>query len=86
MNHDDHQVRRGIIEVVSGVFGLPAETVAAGVSPDRVPKWDSAKHVELVVALEERFGCMFEAEEVPELTSLERMEEIITRHGETRNP
>jgi len=30
-----------------------------------VDGWDSEKHVELVVALEEQFGCMFEAEEVP---------------------
>jgi acyl carrier protein len=79
MNHQ--QIKRGIIEVVSGVFGLPPHVVEQGVSPDRVANWDSEKHVELVVALEEHFGCMFEAEEVPELTSLDQMEAIIGRHG-----
>jgi acyl carrier protein len=77
----DTALRRRIVEVVSAVFGLPPEVVARGVSPDRIERWDSEKHVELVVALEERFGCMFEAEEVPELTSLEQMEAIIGRHG-----
>ncbi len=81
MSDNHNQVRNRSIEVVSAVFGLPPEVVAGGVSPDRVENWDSEKHVELVVALEDRFGCLFEAEEVPELTSLEQMEAIITRHG-----
>ena len=81
MNVNNHQLRRGIVEVVSGVFGLAPDIVEQGVSPDRVENWDSEKHVELVVALEERFGVMFEADEVPELTSLEQMEAIIARHG-----
>jgi acyl carrier protein len=33
------------------------------------------------MALEEQFGCMFEAEDIPELVSLERIEEIVKRHG-----
>ena len=78
---DRQQLRTDIIAVVSGILGLPADEVARGVSPDAVERWDSEKHVELVVALEDRFGCLFDADEVPELTSLERMEEIIARHG-----
>lgn len=82
----DHQHIRGeIVAVVSGVFGLAPNVVALGISPERIERWDSEKHVELVVALEERFGCMFEAEEVPELTSLEQMEAIIIRHGQARD-
>jgi acyl carrier protein len=73
--------RNEIVTVVSRVLGLPEEDVARGVSPDSVERWDSERHVELVVALEDHFGCMFEAEDIPELTSIERMEEILARHG-----
>jgi acyl carrier protein len=79
---DNHaSLRPQIVAIICTVFGLSPESVAAGVSPDRVENWNSEKHVELVLALEERFACMFDAEEVPELTTLERMEEIIRRHG-----
>ncbi len=81
MTHNHRRIRDQIIEVVSGVFDLPREVVERGVSPEHMENWDSEKHVELVVALEERFGCMFEAEEVPELTSIEQMEAIISRHA-----
>lgn len=75
------ELRNRIVTVVSDVFKLSPDVVARGIAPDQVDGWDSEKHVELVVALEEHFGCMFEAEEVPELTSLEQMESIISRHA-----
>ena len=73
-------MRDRIIEVVAGVFGLPAETVARGIRPDQVEGWDSERHVRLVVALEDAFDCMFEPEEVPELISLEGIEAALSRH------
>ena len=73
-------MRTRIIEVFAQVFGLAPATVALGISPDSVAKWDSERHVQLVVALEETFDCMFDPEEVPELISLEKIEEIVARH------
>jgi acyl carrier protein len=81
-----NHLRARIIEVVSAVFRIAADEVAGGLSPDRISGWDSAKHVELVVALEDRFGCLFDPEEVPELTSLERMETILSRHAQASRP
>jgi acyl carrier protein len=74
-------MREAIITVFSEVFGLPPEQFGDDTAPATVAGWDSARHVELVVALEERFGCMFEPEEVPDLTSLQSIEEILSRHG-----
>jgi acyl carrier protein len=81
MTTNNDQMRRQLVEVISRVFRVAPEVVERGVSPDRIEGWDSEKHVELVVALEERFNLMFEAEEVPELTSLEQMEAILSRHA-----
>ena len=74
-------MREAIISVFSEVFDLPAEHFGDDTAPATVNGWTSARHVELVVALEERFDCMFDPDEVPELTSLQRIEEILTRHG-----
>jgi acyl carrier protein len=40
-----------------------------------VPEWDSLKHIELVFALEDRFGVEFSDAEIPSLAS----EEVILR-------
>lgn len=74
-------MRDSIIEVFSEVFGLPREQFGDETAPANVKGWDSARHVELVIALEERFNCMFDPEEVADLTSLTRIEEILRRHG-----
>jgi acyl carrier protein len=81
MSHETLPRRAQIVAIVSRVFALPRTVVESGVGPDRVENWTSEKHVELVLALEEHFGCMFDAEEVPELTSIEQMETIIARHA-----
>ena len=74
-------MRDDIIAVFAQVFGRAPEQFGEETSPATVEGWDSVRHVELVVALEERFGCMFDPEEVPELTSLTRIEDILRHHG-----
>ncbi len=74
-------MRGDIIAVFAQVFGRAPEQFGDDTSPANVEGWDSVRHVELVVALEERFSCMFDPDEVPELTSLVRIEDILRRHG-----
>jgi acyl carrier protein len=74
-------VRADIIAVFAQVFGRAPEQFSDDTAPANVQGWDSVRHVELVVALEERFNCMFDPEEVPDLTSLARIEDILKRHG-----
>lgn len=74
-------MRERIVEVLAGVLKLAPSTFSEETTPASVPGWDSAKHVEIVVALEDRFGCMFDPDDVAELTSLAKIEEILTRHG-----
>ncbi|MBI3767620.1 MAG: acyl carrier protein [Deltaproteobacteria bacterium] len=74
-------MRDDIIAVFVLIFGRAPEQFGDDTAPANVEGWDSVRHVELVVALEERFGCMFEPDEVPELTSLARIEDILRRHG-----
>jgi acyl carrier protein len=74
-------MRNDIIAVFAQIFGRAPEQFGDDTAPANVEGWDSVRHVELVVALEERFGCMFEPDEVPELTSLARIEDILRRHG-----
>ena len=74
-------MRDDIITVFAQVFGRAPEQFGDDTAPATVEGWDSVRHVELVVALEERFNCLFDPDEVPELTSLTRIEDILKRHG-----
>lgn len=63
---------QAVAELLTLVLGQPVSpedrlTMAA------TPAWDSMKHIELIITAEERFGISFEAEEIPLLTSQERL-------------
>ncbi len=63
-----------IFEQVRGVaadlLGVPPERIMAESSPETLERWDSVQHLNLVLALEEKFGLHFNPEE------MERMHNI----------
>ena len=46
-------------------------------------EWDSVAHLELVAAIEQAFGVQFSADEIVELTSLDRIRARLSRPQET---
>lgn len=60
------KVRRIIAEVV----GVPIEEVGDDASPATLESWDSLRHMNLIVALEEELGVVFDDDALPRLTSL----------------
>lgn len=58
-----------IKQVMSSVFGIPAETISVDASPDTIDNWDSLKHMNLIVALEEEFNIEFDDEEMLDMVN-----------------
>ena len=58
-----------IKDVMSGVFGIDADALNEESSQDNVEGWDSIKHLDLIVSLEEEFGVSIPIEEVGNLTN-----------------
>lgn len=56
-----------IKQTLSKVFGL--KEVPDDLSQETFKKWDSLRHLNLVVALEEEFGVTFTAGDISTLTS-----------------
>jgi acyl carrier protein len=60
-------MRDQIIVVVSQVLGIPADSITDRTSPETVDTWDSLRHMDLVLALEEAFGIRLSDERILEL-------------------
>ncbi len=56
-----------IKEVMSTMLEIPVEEINGETSQDTVDQWDSLKHMNLVVALEEEFDIEFEDEDIENL-------------------
>ena len=61
-----------------------------GLAPDEDPtsleygkhqRWDSVAHMALVADIEDRYGIMLETDEVVDMSSYAKAEEILRKHG-----
>lgn len=66
-----------IKNVMSAVFEIPIEEINEDTSPDNVGSWDSLKHMNLVVALEEEYDIEFIEEEIVEMMNLSQIKSIV---------
>lgn len=62
-------ITKTLTEVFAKQLNVDASLVGPDCSPKTLKSWDSLKHVELVLAIEDEFGVSFGAAEVFGLTS-----------------
>ncbi len=53
-----------IKKVMSNVFNINVDSINNESSPDNIENWDSLKHMNLIIALEEEFRIEFDDEEI----------------------
>ena len=62
-------VEQTIKEVMALILNIDAQRIDDGTSMDNTPGWDSANHINLVLALEEEFAVSFEVTELEMMVS-----------------
>jgi len=58
-----------VFKIVSQVFEAAIEDINEDSSPDNIDSWDSLKHMNLVLALEQEFDIQFKDEQIVEMLS-----------------
>ena len=66
-----------VLNVVSEVLGVPADALTDDSSPENIESWDSLKHMNLVLALEEEFGIRFSDEQIVAMLSVRSIKEAV---------
>jgi acyl carrier protein len=63
--------------IAADVFAVDAKTLNANSSPEQVESWDSVQHLNLVLALEEKYRIQFEPEEMEGMNNLGRIAALL---------
>ncbi len=58
---------------------LDVDSIAETDSAETIQSWDSVRHLNLIMAIEERFGLTFDADEIPGLISVSAISEALDR-------
>ena len=56
--------------VASDIFGIPADKITPESSPETIENWDSMQHLNLVLAIEEKFGVQREPEDIEQMKNI----------------
>jgi len=68
-------------EVLNKILKIEISSINDETSVDTVDIWDSLKHLNLVIALEEAFNITFTEEESVEIMSYPLIKAILNEHG-----
>jgi acyl carrier protein len=72
-----------VCAIASDVFGVPVDKLSAGSSPESVENWDSMQHLNLVLAIEEKFGIQLDPEEIEQMKNLGAVAAVVDKKLES---
>ena len=70
-------LKKRIINVMSSVFEITIDKITNDSSQDTIESWDSLKHMNLIVSLEEEFEIELTDDEILEMSNYKLIKEII---------
>ena len=62
-------IEQRIKELMADILHLDPAKIDENTSVDNTPKWDSANHISLVLAIEEEFSIAFDVDEIEQMLS-----------------
>ena len=68
-------------QVLSRIFNVNLDMITDEASPDTIENWDSVRHMNLVLALEEEFDFEFTDDQVVEIISYALIKIVLKEHG-----
>ena len=72
-------MKEKIKKVIASVFKIDKDSITDDFNQQNFEKWDSLQHINIVVALEEEFNISIEPDEIIEIVSIQKIEEVIKR-------
>jgi acyl carrier protein len=68
-------------ELLAKVFNVTVDAITADASPDTVENWDSLRHMNLVLALEQEFDVELTDDQVVEILTYPLIKIVLVEHG-----
>ena len=73
-------MNKGVSQIFSVLFKREIEP-DSDIAMDNEELWDSMKHIEIIMTLEEELGITFEPHDIPNLTSMQKIIAKIQKEG-----
>ena len=75
------EVPSSLRNILSDTFEIQPEEVTPDLNAKMVGTWDSIRHLQAILALEEEYGVQFDPQRIPELTSVSLLRAELEKKG-----
>ena len=75
------QVPSSLRDIVADTLEISPDEVSPELSSDSVESWDSFRHLQLILSIESEFGVQFDPQQIPELTTVAKIEAALEQKG-----
>ena len=73
-------MEKRLYKILSQVLNVPIEQINNESSPDTITEWDSLKHMNLVLTIEQEFDIQFTEEQIIEMLNVALIVETLKDH------
>jgi acyl carrier protein len=77
MSPNEQKLRR----VLSALLGVPSDSISDATSKETVDSWDSVKHLNVVLTLEEQFGVSLDEQVALEMENVPQIRAALANCG-----
>lgn len=70
-------MERELESIIAEVLEIPVDQIDDSSTMENIDSWDSLRHMELVLAIEQRFKVEFTAEELLELSGVKEIKQML---------
>jgi acyl carrier protein len=75
------QVDGAVENLLSDILQIPASQISENLTMKEVDAWDSLKHMELIVSLEQSFGIELSFDEIVAMQSVSEIKRVLREKG-----
>lgn len=75
------QVPSSLRDIFADTLEIAPEEVTPELDTETAENWDSFRHLQLILAIEGEYGVQFDPQQIPELTTVSRIQKILEDKG-----
>ncbi len=77
------QVPQSLRNILADTLEISSDEVTPELNASSVEAWDSFRHLQLILTLEEEYGVQFDPQAIPELVTVGKIQEVLEQKGAT---
>ena len=77
------QIPSSLRDIFADTLEISSDEVTPELSMESVETWDSFRHLQLILSIEDEYGVQFDPQKIPELTTVAKVQQALEQKGAT---